>query len=83
MALPGSATAVALQRTATALKLSIVGRKLDSYAIANLTARMQLGASGQLNARIENLFDEAYEDVIGFNTPGIGAFVGVQVKSGR
>ena len=57
--------------------------KLDSYTLVNLAASYQATNRVRVYGRIENLFDEAYEDVIGFNTPGIGAFVGVQVKSGR
>ena len=57
--------------------------KLDSYTLVNLAASYQATDRVRVYGRIENLFDEAYEDVIGFNTPGIGAFVGVQVKSGR
>ncbi len=57
--------------------------KLDSYTLVNLAASYQATDRVRVYGRIENLFDEAYEDVIGFNTPGIGAFVGVQVKGGR
>ena len=57
--------------------------KLDSYTLVNLATSYQATDRVRVYGRIENLFDEAYEDVIGFNTPGIGAFVGVQVKSGR
>ncbi len=57
--------------------------KLDSYTLVNLAASYQATNRVRVYGRIENLFDETYEDVIGFNTPGIGAFVGVQVKSGR
>ena len=56
---------------------------LDSYTLVNLAASYQATNRVRVYGRIENLFDETYEDVIGFNTPGIGAFVGVQVKSGR
>ena len=57
--------------------------ELDSYTLVNLAASYQATKRVRVYGRIENLFDEAYEDVIGFSTPGIGAFVGVQVKSGR
>ncbi len=51
------------------------GRKLDSYAIANLTAQMQLGASWQLNARIENLFDEEYQTAADYRMQERSGFV--------
>ena len=51
------------------------GRKLDSYAIANLTAQMQLRASWQLNARIENLFDEEYQTAADYRMQERSGFV--------
>jgi vitamin B12 transporter len=54
-------------------------RKLDGYTLVNLTASYQVTDRVQVYGRIENLFDEQYEDVLGFNTPGIGAFVGVRL----
>ena len=57
--------------------------KLDSYTLVNLAASYQATDRVRVYGRIENLFDENYEDVIGFSTPGIGAFIGVQVKGGN
>ena len=54
-------------------------RKLDGYTLVNLAASYQVTNRVQVYGRIENLFDEQYEDVLGFNTPGIGAFVGVRL----
>ena len=39
---------------------------LDSYILTNLTGQMALGDKWQLNARIENLLDKAYETAAGF-----------------
>ena len=33
----------------------------------------------QLFARVENLFDEDYEDVLGFNTAGTSGYLGIRV----
>ncbi len=33
----------------------------------------------QLFARVENLLDEDYEDVLGFNTAGTSGYLGVRV----
>ena len=57
--------------------------KLDSYTLVNLAASYQATDRVRVYGRIENLFDDDYEDVIGFSTPGIGAFIGVQVKGGN
>ena len=57
--------------------------KLDSYTLVNLAASYQATDRVRVYGRIENLFDDDYEDVIGFSTPGIGAFIGVHVKGGN
>jgi len=51
------------------------GRKLDSYAIANVTAQLRLNASWQLNARIENLFDEEYQTAADFRMQERSGFI--------
>ena len=51
---------------------------LDDYTVVDLNARYRLSERFTLNARVENLLDEDYQDVFGFETPGIGAYVGVQ-----
>ena len=53
-------------------------RELSSYRLVSLTANMRLTEWLELFGRVENLLDEDYEDVLGFATPGIGAFVGVR-----
>lgn len=54
--------------------------ELDDYTLVNLAASYKLNSNIDLYGRIENVFDERYEDVLGFATPGIGAFVGVRVQ---
>jgi len=49
---------------------------LASYTLVTLAASYQMTPRLELFGRIENLLDEDYEDVYGFNTPGIGAFIG-------
>ncbi|MDX1607445.1 MAG: TonB-dependent receptor, partial [Candidatus Competibacterales bacterium] len=51
---------------------------LEDYTLVDLNARYRLSEQFTLNARVENLLDEDYQDVFGFETPGIGAYVGVQ-----
>ena len=53
--------------------------RLDGYTLVALAASYQLTPTVQLIGRIENLLDEDYEDVVGFNTPGVGAYFGVRV----
>ncbi|MDH3785584.1 MAG: TonB-dependent receptor [Acidobacteriota bacterium] len=56
---------------------------LDSYVLLDITGRYQFHDNYELFARIENALDEEYEDVIGFATPELGAFVGLRFRSGR
>ncbi|MFL2545808.1 MAG: TonB-dependent receptor plug domain-containing protein [Candidatus Rariloculaceae bacterium] len=53
--------------------------RLDNYTLVNLAAKYRLRPSIQLVGRIENLLDENYEDVVGFSTPGVGAYFGVRI----
>ncbi len=53
--------------------------RLDGYTLIGVAASYQLTPGVQLIGRIENLLDENYEDVVGFNTPGVGAYFGVRV----
>ena len=52
---------------------------LDGYTLVGLAASFRLTPSVQLIGRIENLLDENYEDVVGYSTQGVGAYLGVQV----
>jgi vitamin B12 transporter len=56
---------------------------LDDYWVANLAGRYSLTKKITLQARVENLFDEDYEDVYGFSTPGIGAYAGIRMAFGN
>jgi len=54
--------------------------ELDDYALVNLASSYQVTEHTELFGRIENLFDEDYQEVKGFGTPGIGAYGGVKVS---
>ncbi len=51
------------------------GVELDSYVVATLTAQLQLARHLQLNARVENLFDERYETAANFRMQERSTFV--------
>jgi len=55
---------------------------LDSYVLANLTARWQVNRSLALVGRVENLLDEQYELAHTFNTPDRGVYVSVRYAPG-
>ncbi|GIX17954.1 MAG: TonB-dependent receptor [Rhodothalassiaceae bacterium] len=54
--------------------------RLASYWLASVSLRWRVKGPVWLTARIENLFDSDYQDVLGFNTPGIGAFAGLAAR---
>ena len=52
--------------------------KLDDYTLLNLTASYQLNQQLSFYTRLDNILDESYEEVYGFQTLGFGAVVGVR-----
>ncbi|MDJ0908429.1 MAG: TonB-dependent receptor [Woeseiaceae bacterium] len=56
------------------------GVELDSYVVANLTGQFQLGEQWQLNARIENLFDEEYQTAANFRMQELSGFVELRYR---
>ncbi|WP_041373430.1 TonB-dependent receptor plug domain-containing protein [Phenylobacterium zucineum] len=57
--------------------------KADGYTVANLAGEYRLSEAVVLFGRVENLFDERFENPVGFQQPGRGAFAGVRVQWGR
>ncbi|MCW1428701.1 TonB-dependent receptor plug domain-containing protein [Novosphingobium sp. JCM 18896] len=53
---------------------------LDDYVLVNLNAEYKLTGAITLFGRVENLFDENYEEVFSYATPGAAAYGGVRVK---
>lgn len=52
---------------------------LDSYYLASVAASYRLTEQASVYARVENLLDEDYENVYGYNTPGVGAYAGIRL----
>ena len=52
--------------------------KLDSYTLLDLAGGWRINGSLEVIARITNLTDEAYEDVLGYSTRGRGYFGGIR-----
>ena len=48
--------------------------RLAGYVLVNLTAKLELGRHWTLRARLENLLDQDYELVDGYNTAGRGLY---------
>jgi vitamin B12 transporter len=54
--------------------------RLDPYTLVRATLAYRLGNHARLTLRVENLTDERYELVSGYNTQRRGAFAGVEVR---
>jgi vitamin B12 transporter len=53
--------------------------KLNSYFLCNLSASYKIGHNVELYGRIDNLFDEYYEEAWSYATPGRSAYAGIKV----
>jgi vitamin B12 transporter len=53
---------------------------LDSYILASASAEYPVSSNFSLTLRGENLFDERAVDVLGFNGPGAGVFIGFKLR---
>ncbi|MCV6605001.1 MAG: TonB-dependent receptor, partial [Porticoccaceae bacterium] len=56
---------------------------LENYMLVNTTVNYRLNAGVELYARFENLLNEQYEDVLGFQTLDRGGYVGVRFSFDR
>jgi len=54
--------------------------KLDSYTLVNFNASYDISEELEVFVRVENLFDEDYQENIGYATPGRAAFAGVRYR---
>lgn len=59
----------------TGSRLDVGGVDLDSYTLINLTGAVALGDDWTAEVRIDNLADEDYEPLLGFNAPDRRVFV--------
>lgn len=54
--------------------------KLDDYVLVNAKVAYQATESTEFYVRAENLLDQDYETVRGYNTPGLAAFAGFKSR---
>ena len=52
----------------------------EDWIRVDLRSAYQLNETVELFGRVENLFDEQYQDLNGYGTPGLSGFLGVRVK---
>ena len=55
----------------------------DRYAVWHAGASFRVTRQVELFARVENLFNQTYEEVYGFPALGRGAMAGLRVAAGR
>jgi vitamin B12 transporter len=70
------------ERQETAFASDAIGNpvgKLDSYVLVNLSGSYRLTEQVELYGRIDNLFDEFYEEAWSYATPGRSAYAGVKL----
>ena len=53
---------------------------LKAFTLVNLAGAWKLNETVELYGRIENLADQRYQEVYGFNTPGRAAYGGVRLR---
>ncbi len=56
------------------------GTTLDAWTRVDITARYALSDQLELYGRAENLFDEDYQQILGYGTPGLSGSVGVRLR---
>jgi vitamin B12 transporter len=56
---------------------------LDDYTLLRLSGSYDVNDRVRWYGRLENLFDENYEEVFGFNTPGFAAYTGIKINLGE
>lgn len=54
--------------------------ELDAYTRVDLSASRRLGDRFEIFGRVENLFDEDYEEIKGYGTPGRSGYAGCKVE---
>lgn len=54
--------------------------RLDDFTLVNLNGEVALSPAVALFARVENLLDEAYEQVFSFTNPGRAAYAGLRAR---
>jgi vitamin B12 transporter len=53
-------------------------RKMHGYGLLNLFGSYRLAADWQIEARVNNVFDKAYETAWAYAQPGLNAFIGIR-----
>ncbi|UAA38995.1 TonB-dependent receptor [Paraneptunicella aestuarii] len=60
--------------------IDIGGQELDDYTVLNLSALYELNAHWRFNAKLDNVTNREYQEVLGYNSKGRSAYVGVSYQ---
>ncbi len=77
---PVGAWRVGAQWAYVGSRRDVGGAALGSYSLIDLLAQWDVARGVQFFGRIENLLDEKYQTVAGYNQPSLGAFIGLRWK---
>lgn len=55
---------------------------LDDYVKVDIAARYRLTEQAEIYGRVENLFNQDYQEVFLYDAPGIAAYAGIKLKFG-
>jgi vitamin B12 transporter len=55
-------------------------KNLDAYTLVNVSAQYDVTDYLNVYARVDNLFDEFYEEAWSYATPGMSGYVGMKIK---
>ncbi len=61
-------------------ELDSSGATVDSWTKVDLRASYALTDTVDLYGRVDNLFDEQYQQILGYGTPGISAYAGIRTR---
>ncbi|MEM9877897.1 MAG: TonB-dependent receptor [Pseudomonadota bacterium] len=81
-----SATVRPIEKLSTTIIARYNGDELDRGGIVEEWFRVDLSGQYQINdkveafARVENLFDEQYQQILGYGTPGLSGYIGVRLR---
>ena len=76
----GLSTTVAARHVSKTFNNEANTVKVSSYTLIDLRASYPINETLEVYGRVENAFDEDYQTILNYGTPGRGAFVGVRAK---
>ncbi len=76
----GLETGATLTHVGASFDTASNSRKVEGYVIADLRAAFPVTDRIDVYGRVENLFDERYETIFRFGTPGRAGYVGVRAR---